>query len=301
MNNISIKRLWLYTKKHYWENRAYYILYIFIAIFLTITGLIDRYFEGHIAYEDALQYSDYHVKNKFILTFFLFTLGSIVTFTVISSNAINKKLSSIHEMLLPVTFKEKYLFIITNSLVVAPIIYMVIFMAIAPVASNLYMVDKEKNICAERALFSSSVNLEAEFDSPPKFEVAYKFHLSDLYKEIIGEVSDEKKVVALSLFLACFLMSFSATLWGIVSFRRFGVIFSMLIHLALLGGIVCLISRVQGDYGINYSAVGDVRVAGSALEDFLNKSYNWSVLLLIFPLVYQFVIYKKIAFKEIYN
>ncbi len=295
-NTFDIKRFALYARKHYWENKLYYLLLIAgaaVAIFLSTTELT---FTPEFSTRNNPISS---IENKFIGAFIF--IGAAFTLGVLSRSAAGIQGASfkMSSMLLPVSYQERFWFMIINSTIVTIIAFISIFYAVTLYTESLYLFN-DQIVVFKGLMHNGMPNIPAELTSET-YNSGNIFSLSKLFPTV---EKTAHKVGLYSMFISTYLYSIAVLIWGALTLnriKRYKFAITILAHLVISGALLALMAyittNVMDGLRYNYDGLVIYPQPNAIVENIL----YFTPLLLIFPLVYFFVSWKKLKSLEVYN
>ncbi len=295
-NTFDFKRFALYARKHYWENKLYYLLLIAgaaVAIFLLTTEptFTPKFSTPH----NPITYIEGRFIRAFIFIGILFTIG-VLSRSAAGMQGASFKMSS---MLLPVSYQERFWFMIINSTIVTIIVFTSIFYAVTLYTESLYLFSDK--IYAFKGLLNNGMpNIPAGLTSET-FSSENIFSLSKLCPTTEKTVH---KVGLYSMFISTYLYSIAVLIWGALTLnriKRYKFAITILAHMVIIGALIALMAFITKNVmdGVTYNCDGLVIYSNE--NTIAENILYFTPLLLIFPLVYFFVSWKKLKSLEVYN
>lgn len=295
-NTFSLKRFALYALKHYWENRVFYLLVIlasalavlFISTELTIFPFLKE------NYRDP----SYQFNMTFIIVGILFTTAVLGR----SLSGLKDQNFKMNSMLLPVSFQERFWFIIFNSIVVSIVVYLSIFYSVISYVETLYYYGEGVFLFKGLIPISTDLFIGVTFDN---LETRDIFSLANLFQyDSFGALDFFGFCM---IILSAYLYYISVIIYGVITLNRvksYRVAITLLAHIAVIGVLIALLiyigTQVTEDQFSGYYYGLHVAYSPSI---FRNEEliFKLTPILLIFPLVNLFVSWKKIKTLEIYK
>ena len=136
-NTFSFKRFALYARKHYWENKMLYLITLIAFSVITLVILTKfGVFSEIVENEHAGVYKGYEKAAEGLYPF----IGLIVITIFLNITAFGGKKEdySSRSIMLPISYQERYLFVIFNIAIVAPIVFSLLYYALTSYVETLY-------------------------------------------------------------------------------------------------------------------------------------------------------------------
>ena len=298
-NTFCFKRFALYASKHYWENRLFYLLLIGIA-FLAIV-LIGTEFSFFPEIKHNNGYPMWGNGSRLYPAFFFVGIAFIIAVVSRSASGTKGDVFKMKDILLPVSFQERFWFIIFNSIVVATIVYLIVLYMACSYVELLYLFGD--GVSVFKGLFPIvTVYLPKEI-AVEALENRELFSFPELFQNnrLSAIESFGISVALLSAYLYCIAVMF----WGSITFNRlknFRIPITLLSHIVLIAGTIAgMVYIDQQVLGVPHYYYG---LGVYHTHIFLNDGDligKMTPILLIPSFVYFFVAWKKLKTLEVYN
>ncbi len=235
-NTFSLDRFWLYTKKHYIENKRFYIS--LFASYALLTFFINFNINNDIV--GVIQLSNMQSEYK---AFYWIGLAIISLFSLSKSiKGIHEKPHAFNSYLLPITNLERIIFIILNSTVAIFAIYtFVIYVPITTILEQYYDV----SIAVSHGVDITNSNI---------------YTIGNLFSVNIMSITDYEDWALYSIIsiIALSLNAYFVIFWGYATFRKRAFLYTVLISMGVstIFQIMTSIIFVGASFGnslLNYS------------------------------------------------
>ena len=294
-NTFCVKRFALYARKHYWENRLFYLLLIIISflaiiLFCTNFSLFSELIPNHNNEDSA--YTQFHIRVPFKQAFLI--VGIVFILAVASRVVSGTKGAAfkMRDMLLPISFQERFWFMVINLIIIAPIVFLIIFIPASSYVESLYLFGDTHYLFKGLPLISKEITAVEPMINVELFTFADFFD----HNRRSGILSIVYYVNLFAFYLYCV----AAMIWGSITFNRFK---RFRLSITILSHIIIILVMM-------FSLRSIINIAHWELKDHdglhLYFADNMYYIILIFAyyvpsIVYFFVSWKKLKTLEIYN
>lgn len=265
--------------------RCYWNIYLAIVIVAFVTSIINGN-RGVTSIDDLLIREGAKgglamVRGRFYVSFFVILAMSSPFFTSLSFRSIGGGFS-IREMMTPVSTLERYIFALLNSTVVC-------WVAMAAVSAIAFA------YCQTNYLFAPDGSGYAfvgplYFGSLERIPAEYEQRSILNFFDLLLLCDKEPMIRLFTLYIS--LTVASVLMWGRVTFKRFGVVVSAILH-ALVIAVLIYLADMFHDHlrTVFYSPYQGIRAIQSSGE----TTAKWVAFVGYIPaIVYQWVVWKKL-------
>lgn len=285
MNNIfNLTRFSNFALMNYWYHKKQYLGVMAATVVILLIVLCEGNFTFTAVSWESNRLPIDRVINIFSRGFYF--VGPLFTlmFIRISMQGINGRALTMHDMLIPVSTFERYIFAILNSTIVAVVVYVLLFQLTSTFVESMYLFSDNGYA------FKGFLGYNGDTIVNGGFVNECNISLSDVITNAIHPNSS--KAVEINFYILSYTLLVSIFMWGEITFQSAGApLKTALLHIVAGAFAVGLFAYTS--FKTIYPVAG-IQVSFDMMES-VNKYEIFLVMILyILPITYQWVIWKKL-------
>lgn len=287
MSNIfNLKRFGRYALLNYWFHKRQYLSAIAGVMVMLMIFLCNFKFAFTAVTWESNRLPIDRIIDDFTSGFYIAGLLFTVWIIGVSMRGINGISLTMHDMLIPVSTFERYLFAILNSTMVATLVYIVVFQLVSTCMESMYLFSDNGYV------FKGFIGYNEEAVVNGGFVNECHLSLKEIVSNGFPSYTDVPRNIVINSIMILYTLTISIFMWGEITFQNRGaVVLNILVHLAIGAAIVALFVLSPNETTYRTGALH----VSYVVDDFIKNNAIYALCLLYsLPIAYQWVVWKKL-------